>query len=46
MEAGGKVHIQPRVIAEIPESQMAQMHPSRMESRVASSKLKAQGRKT
>jgi hypothetical protein len=26
MEAGRKIHVQPRVIAEVPETQMGQMH--------------------
>ena len=31
MEAGRKIRVQPRVIAEVPESQMGQMHAEKME---------------
>jgi hypothetical protein len=31
VEAGRKIHVQPRVIAEVPESQMGQMHAEKME---------------
>ncbi len=30
MEAGRKIHVQPRVIAEVSESQMGQMHGDKM----------------
>jgi hypothetical protein len=30
MEAGRKVYVQPRVIAEVTESQMGQMHPRKI----------------
>jgi len=30
VQAGGKIHIQPRVIAEVSKAQMGQMHASSM----------------
>jgi hypothetical protein len=33
VEAGREIHVQPRVIAEVPETQMGQMHAAKMKPR-------------
>ena len=35
MKAGREIHVQPRVIAEVPEPQMGQMHAEKIEARTA-----------
>jgi len=41
MEARRKVRVQPRVIAEVPESQMGQMHAEKIGARTACPRVKS-----